>query len=115
MPLPRPSSPRAALRDLLAFFRGSDGRNYGLIALSIAIPLAIVGAVLFDFRRPAEAPYEIVYGDIIPENPDDPVYKKWQQRRLVEFNERRDAQKAAEAAKRESFKRLADEWGIKTE
>ena len=45
MPLPRPSTPRAAFRDLAAFFSTSGKRNYALIALSIVMPLLMLAAV----------------------------------------------------------------------
>lgn len=115
MVLPRPSSPRKAFSDLAAFFRTSGKVNYFIIGISITIPLAIVAAVLFDFRYLTNPDDNIVYGDIIPANPDDPIYKEWQARKLEDFNLRRDEQQRAEAAKRKSFQKLADDLGIKTD
>ncbi len=116
MPLPRPSTPRAAFRDLAAFFSTSGKRNYALIVLSLLMPLLMLAAVMHDFRRPAQTEEDLmVFGDILPENPDNPMYKEWQARKLEDFNRRRDAQAAAEAAKRKSFQKLADDLGMKTE
>jgi hypothetical protein len=116
MLLPKPSSPRAAWRDLSAFFRNAGPRQYGLMVLSAAIPLVILAALTYDTIRPEKAEYDLmVFGDIIPANPDDPMYVDWQKRKMDDFNRRRDNQAKAEKAKQESFKRLADEWGIETD
>ncbi len=113
--LPRPSSPKVALRDLITFFRTRTRHQVGIALLSITIPFFFIALFYVDQVPMEYRPPKIVYVQKLDPNRSDADIIAQQKidakQRAAEEAER---QKILEANRR-PFKELdkkLDEWGL---
>ena len=68
---PRPSSPRAAFRDLIAFVRQREREHVIGASLAVLITMIIVILFLVDAKVGTTVPKQVTYVDIYPSNRTD--------------------------------------------
>ena len=112
---PRPSSPKAAWRDLKAFFKQPAAHKLGLALLSATIPLVLValfylGQVPMEYRPP-----KIVYVENFdPKRTDAEIIAQQKidaKRRAAEEAERQRILEANRKPSKDMEKKM-DEWGL---
>jgi hypothetical protein len=106
--LPRPSSPRAALRDLVTFVRHREREHVLGAAMAFLVTLIIVLIFLIDPKVNTAPPEQVTYADIYPANRTDAE---------IMADQKKDAAERNEIARknREPFKKLdnqLDKLGI---
>jgi hypothetical protein len=103
--LPRPSRPSVVLADLRAFLAARQRHELVFGAIAIAIPLLIISAFTIDahFER---APPPIIYVQSWPLDRSDAEIA-----RQVKIDG--DKRRAREAKRRDEYRRVADQLGIK--
>jgi hypothetical protein len=113
--LPRPSSPKVALRDLMTFFRTRKRHQFGFALLSIIIPVFFIALFYLDEVPMEYRPPKIVYVQKLDPNRSDAQIIAQQKidakQRAADEAER---QKILEA-NRKPFKELdkkLDQWGL---
>lgn len=103
--LPRPSSPRAALADFLAFVRGGDRSR--LLGLTLAVLITIIILIIFfvDAKVNTAPPPQVIYTESWGANRTDAE---------IIADQKRDQAALAEArrAKQQQFKEIQDKLGI---
>lgn len=102
---PKPSTPRAAWRDLRSFFATRQKHQYVVAALSVAIPVLVILGFIHDSNI-APPPPQMWYLPSWPATRTDAEIVAQQK------IDQREKDKAA-AEKRAEFQRLAKELGIK--
>jgi hypothetical protein len=101
---PRPSRPSAVWADFKAFLRQQGRPKFGLIALSMVIPLLIVAGFYHDAGMDKRPP-QIVYVQMLdPNRTDEEIMQQ-----NIEDQKKLDAQRAET---QRSYQRLADKLGI---
>jgi hypothetical protein len=111
--LPRPSSPRAALRDFWDFVRVPRKHKVVFAALSFAFPIGIFAAMIQEAKvDEVWVPPTIVYVKQWPASRTAAEVKAQQAKDLpAELAAKKEREEAAEA-RRQSYRRLADKMGI---
>jgi len=102
---PRPSSPRAAIRDLAAFVRHREREHLIGASLAVLITAIIVIEFLVDSKIGTTAPPQITYVELYPSNRTDAQ---------IIADEKKD-QAARDAAKKErqrQFQKLEKQLGM---
>ena len=103
--IPRPSSPRAAIRDLTAFMRhGSREQRLGA-ALALLITAIIVILFLVDADTGAPLPEQITYVQLYPSNRTDAEIIADQKKDMI-------AKIAAQKEQQRQYQKLANEFGM---
>ena len=102
---PRPSSPRAAIRDLLAFIRHSSREQRIGAALALLATAIIVVEFLVDSRFGATPDPTPVYVELYPANRTDAEIIADQKKDMAE-------KAAAEKEKQRQFQKLENELGM---
>lgn len=104
---PRPSRPSAVWADLKAFFKQQERPRWGILALSICIPLLIVAGFYHDSSMDRRAK-QVVYVQMLdPNRTDDEIM-----RQNIEDQKKLDAKRAET---QRAYQRLADSLGIEYE
>lgn len=103
--LPRPSSPHAALRDLVAFMRQRSREQVIGACLAILVTAIIVIEFVVDSNMAAQVPPQVVEVDLYSPTRTDAEIRADQQKDEA-------ARKAAEKARQQQFKQLAKQLGI---
>jgi hypothetical protein len=102
---PHPSSPRAALRDLLAFVRQREREHVIGAALAILVTLIIVIEFLVDSKVNTAPPPEVVEVQLYPANRTDADIVRDQKKDMAE-------REAAKKADQQQYKQLAKQLHI---
>lgn len=102
---PKPSSPRAALGDLLAFMRHSSREQRIGAALALLITAVIVAEFLMDSRFGATPPPQETWVELYPANRTDAE---------IAADQKKDqaAKEAAQKEQQRQYKKLAKQLGI---
>ena len=103
--LPRPSSPRAALSDLLAFMRHSSREQRIGGALALLVTAIIVIEFLVDANTGAAPRPEITYVELYPSNRTDADIIADQKKDMA-------AKAAAEKERQRQFQKLEKQLGM---
>ena len=102
---PRPSSPRAALRDLFAFMRHSSREQRIGAALALLVTAIIVIEFMVDSKIGTAPPPQIVYADLYPSNRTDAE--------IVADQKKDQAEKlAAQKERQKQFQKLEKQFGM---
>jgi hypothetical protein len=113
--LPRPSSPKVALRDLVTFFRTRARHQIGFAFLSAAIPLFFVALFYLDAVPMEYRPPKIVYVQKLDPNRTDAQIIAQQKidakQRAADEAERQKILEANRRPFKEMEKKL-DAWGL---
>jgi hypothetical protein len=99
MPLPRPATPRALVKDLRSFWRGRPPGHWIAALLAAAMTTGIVIAFLLDSQSMGEVPEQVIFVDSWPASRTDAEIRAKQQADLAERNR-------AEAEHRRQLQRL---------
>lgn len=102
---PNPSSPRAALRDFLAFVRQREREHVIGAALAILVTLIIVIEFLVDSKVNTAPPPEVVEVQLYPANRTDADIVRDQKKDMAE-------REAAKKADQQQYKQLAKQLHI---
>ena len=102
---PRPSSPRAAFRDLAAFMRQRSREQVIGACLAFLVTAIIVIEFLIDAKIGTAPPPQIVYADLYPSNRTDAE--------IVADQKKDQANKEAAAKERQKqFQKLEKQFGM---
>src|SRR3954468_20379555 len=103
--IPRPASPRAVLRDFLAFARQRDREHVIGAVLAFLVTLIIVIIFLVDPKVNTAPPEQVTYADIYPANRTDAQ---------IIADQKKDAAAlaAAKKEKQRQFKELENQLGM---
>ncbi|HEX8840900.1 MAG TPA: hypothetical protein VF757_01240 [Sphingomicrobium sp.] len=102
---PRPSSPRAAFRDLAAFMRQRSREQVIGACLAFLVTAIIVIEFLVDAKIGTAPPPQIVYADLYPSNRTDAE--------IVADQKKDQANKEAAAKERQKqFQKLEKQFGM---
>lgn len=113
--LPRPVSPKVALRDLMTFFRTRKRHQFGFAVLSVMIPFFFIALFYIDQVPMEYRPPKIVYVQKLdPNRTDADIIAQQKIDAKQRDAEEAERQKILEANRR-PFKELdkkLDEWGL---
>lgn len=113
--LPRPSSPKVALGDLLTFLRTRKRHQLGFAVLSAIIPFFFIALFYIDQVPMEYRPPQIVYVEKIdPNRTDAEIIAQQKVDAKIRAAQEAERQKILEANRR-PFKELdkkLDEWGL---
>ncbi len=104
---PRPSRPSAVWTDFKAFLRQQGRPKFGLMALSMVIPLLIVAGFYHDSTMDRRAAQIVYVQTLDPNRTDEEIMKQ-----NIEDQKKLDAERAET---QRSYQRLADKLGIEYE
>ena len=107
MAIPRPSKPSVVLRDLRAFLKGDQRHKLLFALLAILMPALLVAGFYVDSRRDPPK-HEMYFIASWPANRSDAEIVAQQKIDQKKLEERREA-------KRQEYRRLADQLGIKVD
>jgi hypothetical protein len=102
---PRPSSPRAAFRDLVAFLRQREREHIIGAALAILVTIIIVIEFVVDSKVNMAPPPEVIDVELYPANRTDAQIVADQKKDMAE-------REAAKKADQQQFKQLAKQLHI---
>jgi hypothetical protein len=102
---PRPSSPRAAFRDLLAFLRQREREHVIGAALAILVTMIIVIEFLVDSKINTAPPPEVIDVQLYPANRTDADIIRDQKKDMAD-------REAAKKADQQQYKQLAKQLHI---
>jgi hypothetical protein len=102
---PHPSSPLAALRDLLAFLRHRSREQRLGAALAVLITAIIVIVFLADANTGAPLPEQVTYVQLYPSNRTDAEIIADQKKDMM-------AKIAAQKEQQRQYQKLANEFGM---
>jgi hypothetical protein len=113
---PDPEHKGGGIRDMLTVFRQPQPHKWAFILASIAIPAAGIIGFAIQYDKEAEyRPPTVIYVKDWPANRTEAQVKAQQAldaKSDQEYREAVDAAKAAEAARRQQFRDIANELGI---
>jgi len=107
MAIPRPSKPSALLRDLRAFLQGEHRHKLLFGALSILMPALLIAGFYVDSRRDPPK-HEMYFIASWPANRTDAEI-------IAQQKIDQKKKEAAQEAKRQEYRRLADQLGIEVD
>lgn len=102
---PRPSTPRAAFRDLAAFMRQRSREQIIGAALAVLVTMIIVIIFFVDSKINTAPPQQIVYVENFPANRTD-------EQIVADQTKASEDRKKAEEARRQEFEKLQKQLGI---
>jgi hypothetical protein len=102
---PRPSSPRAAFRDLAAFMRQRSREKVIGGALAFLVTASIVIEFMVDSKMGTAPPPQITYVDLYPSNRTDAQI-------IADQKKDEAARQAAEKQRQQEFQKLEKRLGI---
>jgi hypothetical protein len=103
--LPRPSSPRAALSDLIGFMRHRRREQWIGLALAVIVTAGIVVLFIFDAKTNTAPPPTVVYVDSWSENRTDAEI-------VADQKKDQAAREAAQQERQRQFQKLEKRFGI---
>jgi hypothetical protein len=102
---PRPSTPRAAFRDLAAFMRQRSREQVIAASLALLVTAIIVIEFIVDSKMGTAPPEQVVYVDLYPSNRTDAE--------IIADQKKDEAAKVAAAKERQrQFQKLEKRFGI---
>jgi hypothetical protein len=102
---PKPSSPRAAFRDLIAFIRQREREHVIGAALAVLITMIIVIEFLVDAKLGTAPPPQVVEVELYPSNRTDTDI-------IADQKKDQAARQAAQKARQQEFRKLGKQLGI---
>ena len=110
---PDPEHKGGSIRDMLTVFRQPQPHKWAFIAASLAIPATVIIGFVIQYDKEAEyKPPTVIYIKDWPANRTEAQVKAQQALDAPAEREYRQAVEAAEAARRQQFRDIANEMGI---
>ncbi len=110
---PDPEHRGGSIRDMMTVFRQPQPHKWAFILASVAIPAAVIIGFAIQYNKEAEyKPPTVIFVKDWPANRTEEQVKAQQALDAPAEREYREALEAAEAARRQQFRDIANELGI---